>query len=178
MLHPVPDSGAEAAHLRRYESQGMFLPIVGLGVLALGLAMVALPAERLDLAGAGAAAGPLLWTWRLAGVLVVLAGLATMTYRTGAVLDREARTLTVWWGCPGLRRQRVHDLAGAAVTVRPVASAYDEGTLPEYPVEVRRGGEVLLEVCRSEERAEAEARAGELADFLGVPLESEPAPGN
>ena len=177
MLHPVPDPGAEAAHRRHYESQGMFLPLVGLGVLALGLAMVALPAERLDLAHTGAAADPLLWTWRLAGVLVGLAGLATMTYRTGAVLDREARTLTVWWGCPGLRRQRVHDLAGAAVTVRPVASAYDQGTLPEYPVELWRGGEVLLEVCRPEERAEAEARAGELAGFLGVPLESEPAPG-
>jgi hypothetical protein len=176
MLQPVPDADPGSGHRRRYESQGMFHLLLGLGLLALGLAGVALPAERLGVPPAGAGPDPLLWTWRLAGVLVVLAGLAALTYRRGAVLDREARTLTLWWDCLGLRRQRVHDLAGAAVTVRPVAAAYDEGTLPEYPVELRRGAEVLLEVCRPEDRAEAEARAGELAGFLGVPLESEPAP--
>jgi hypothetical protein len=175
MLRPVPRAGDEPAHQLRYEGQGELLLLVGLGVLALGLGMVALPAERLGL-DARAGADPLLWTWRLCGVLVGVMGLATVGYRRLVVLDREARTLTVSWGCFGLRRERVHELGGAVVTAFPLAATHDGDTFTEYPVELRRQGQVLLEVCRPDNEAEALARASELADFLGVPLETGQAP--
>jgi hypothetical protein len=176
MLRPVPDTGNEPAHRRRYESQSEFLLLAGLGLLALGLGMVALPAERLGFGGTVSSVHPLLWAWRVCGVLVGLGGLALVGYRQGADLDRRERTLTLWRGCFGMRRERVRDLAGAVVTAVPVETRCDGDTYTEYPVELRRGGEVLLELCRPDNQDEAEARAAEMADFLGVPLETEPAP--
>jgi hypothetical protein len=176
MLRPVPRAGDEPAHQLRYEGQGELLLLAGLGLLALGLGMAALPAERLGLDARAGGVTPLLWTWRLGGVLVGVVGLATVGYRRVVVLDREARTLTLSWGCFGLRRQRVHDLGGAVVTVVPLAATHDGDTFTEYPVELRRQGEVLQELCRPDNEAEALARASELADFLGVPLETGQAP--
>jgi hypothetical protein len=173
MLRPVPDAGSEPAHRRRYEGQSEFLLLGGLGLLALGLGMVALPAERLGLGGTTTGVHPLLWLWRAAGVLVAVGGLAAVGYRQGADLDRRTRTLTLWWGCFGMRREHVQDLAGAVVTAVPVTTRCDGDTYTEYPVELRRDGEILLELCRLDNDEEAEARASELADFLGLPLETE-----
>jgi hypothetical protein len=164
------------SHQLCYEGQATLTFVVGLGLLAFGLGMVVVPRERLGFLPVGVEADPLLWTWRLCGGFVAVAGLATLGYRKGAVLDRRARTLTLWWGVFGLRRVQEHGLVGATVGALPVEVPYDQGTTTEYSVQLRQHGQVLLELYRLENQDEAERQAWELADFLGIPVEADAGP--
>ena len=106
--------------------------------------------------------------------VTLLAGLAALAYRRGAIVDRAAQTVTRWWGVCGLPLYRqAQPLRARAVQISKITCVSGEGAnTVKYPIAlVAAGGRSVLAAGHS--IATTWSLATRLAEFLGVELDDQ-----
>lgn len=117
------------------------------------------------------------------GLLVIAAGAGLLWGRRGKLIDREAGTISFWWGAPWALARTTYELAAFQSLV--VAPYEEEGSRLRWRVALLAADEERLDLFDLSDAASAHQAAERIGRFLTLPVkvldappDAEPTPGD
>ena len=136
--------------------------VFGFGMAIFGVVCWCIP-EVLDLPAK---------TVEIVGVILAVAGVVTVLYRSGAVIDREDNTVTLWWGLPSPLHRKVESISPTAVRIDHRISHSEGASWSRFPIFIQSDGDEFEVISRYQPMA-AWTVAQDIARFLNVELVDE-----
>lgn len=165
----MPRIATRHTHIIAYR-QRFSLGVRMLGCLVLLAGTIVMAAAVVELAKG--LMSQAVWLMASLGCLLVACGALLFCGERGKLFDREARTVTFWWGVVWPLWRTIHDLQPyPAIGVEP----HDEAGLARWRVSLWKTGAERLELFDVASQQVAEGAARQVAAFLSLVIAPPPA---